>query len=333
MKSRIKKILKVIRTTFLVIVAVILLPFFIVIVRAFFKPALNGFYRQKALGSFIDLSKGKVHYEFNDKGPDAPVALLLHGITVPMVVWDKTIPALNDAGISTLRFDYYGRGFSDRPKVAYKTELYRNQTLELLDSLGITKPVHIMGVSLGGAISVGITARHPDKIASATLVDPAVSWSHENSKEEKRAHLKKRFDKLIQALTKGRSEEREEKQHMAEFRPHIQEQFKYRGIEFSLLSMAIYGRLEEVLPSVRKVAQENSVPVSIIWGEEDKLLPISLGVKLSKEMPKADFHIIKGGGHTPHYEKPSVVNPLLVDFVKTHSANSTSTKLAEHEAE
>lgn len=60
------------------------------------------------LTEFAKLSDGTVAYELT--GPESgELVVLVHGVSGPMMVWDKTVPALNAAGFRTLRFDLYGR--------------------------------------------------------------------------------------------------------------------------------------------------------------------------------------------------------------------------------
>ena len=73
------------------------------------------------------------------------------GFSVPYYIWDPTFKALTDAGFRVLRYDYYGRGFSDRPDVPYTQAFYVRQLAELLDSLKITDSIDLVGLSLGGA--------------------------------------------------------------------------------------------------------------------------------------------------------------------------------------
>ena len=77
-------------------------------------------------GQFIKLSDGYVHYELS--GPDdGPVVILIHGFSAHYFVWDDTHPALTKAGFRVLRYDLYGRGFSDRPNVTYDEQLFDRQ--------------------------------------------------------------------------------------------------------------------------------------------------------------------------------------------------------------
>ena len=86
------------------------------------------------------LTDGYTHYELG--GPaDGRVVVLAAGATVPYYIWDPTFKALVDAGFRVLRYDYYGRGFSDRPDIPFTQDLYVRQLRELLDAVHITRAV------------------------------------------------------------------------------------------------------------------------------------------------------------------------------------------------
>src|SRR5258706_1730610 len=96
--------------------------------------------RKGAGGSFIRLSDGVVHYEL--AGPErAGTVVLVHGFSVPYYIWEPTFEALARAGHRVLRYDLYGRGYSDRPRLSYDAETYDLQLLQLLSALKIQEPV------------------------------------------------------------------------------------------------------------------------------------------------------------------------------------------------
>ncbi len=79
--------------------------------------------RAGAGGSFIRLSDGCTHYELG--GPEnGEAVVLVHGFSVPYFIWDPTFQALTSSGFRVLRFDLYGRGFSDRPRLEYALDLF-----------------------------------------------------------------------------------------------------------------------------------------------------------------------------------------------------------------
>ena len=132
--------------------------------------------RRTAPGKFVRLSDGVTHYEL--LGPDSgATVVLVHGFSVPYYIWDSTAVALSNRGYRVLRYDEYGRGWSDRPKIAYDAAMYDRQVGELLDSLHIAGPVHLAGVSMGGWVTGTFAGRHPDRVRSLILVDPVAGES------------------------------------------------------------------------------------------------------------------------------------------------------------
>ena len=128
--------------------------------------------RQGASGKFITLGDGVTHYDV--AGPDSGQrVMLVHGFSVPAYIWDSTVTALTGAGFRVARYDQFGRGYSDRPDVPYTADLFDRQLLQLLDSLGWRDPVSLVGLSNGGPVTAEFTARHPERVRSLTLVDPA----------------------------------------------------------------------------------------------------------------------------------------------------------------
>src|SRR5436190_18671571 len=107
---------------------------------------LNEETRSSAGGSFIQLPGGITHYEMSDsshllegEGPEArsPI-VLIHGFSVPYFIYDHTFEFLSRSGFHILRYDLFGRGFSDRPHAPYNLDLFVQQLADLLDALNFS---------------------------------------------------------------------------------------------------------------------------------------------------------------------------------------------------
>ena len=104
--------------------------------------------RASATGKFARLTDGYTHYELG--GPeDGQEVVLAAGFSVPYYIWDPTFKALTGAGFRVLRYDYYGRGLSDRPEIPFTDEMYVRQLDGLLAAAGITGPFDLVGISFG----------------------------------------------------------------------------------------------------------------------------------------------------------------------------------------
>ena len=116
------------------------------------------------------------HYDVS--GPDSGRAIVLvHGFSVPYYIWDSTAKALAASGHRVIRYDEYGRGWSDRPAIVYNAELYERQLRDLLDSLRVQR-VDVAGVSMGGWVTATFVSRHPERVRIQQKDEPAFSrWA------------------------------------------------------------------------------------------------------------------------------------------------------------
>src|SRR5204862_7975766 len=57
-------------------------------------------------------------------------------------------------------------------------------------------------------------------------------------------------------------------------------------------------------PHLPKWLHRIDVPVKIVWGEQDRIIPVGFTKEFSRLFPKAQLHIIKDAGHLPQVEKP-----------------------------
>ena len=94
---------------------------------------MNDEARRNVSGKFIRLAKGITHYESG--GVDTgKVVILIHGFSVPYYIWDATYDSLVQNGFRVIRYDMFGRGYSDRPNVVYDPPFYRMQLQDLISS-------------------------------------------------------------------------------------------------------------------------------------------------------------------------------------------------------
>ena len=269
-------------------------------------------------GQFIKLSDGYVHFELS--GPEKkPVVILIHGISAHYFLWDDLCPSLRKDGFRVLRYDLYGRGFSDRPDLIYDEKLFDRQLLELLSVLEIKEPVDLVGSSMGGAIAVIFAARYPEKVRKIVLINPAgfpfnlplaghiirlpvvgdyLTYAFGNTLIRK--SLRDYFYKLdkLSALSEK-----------------YNEQTQYIGFKRAILSTLRNFSLDDQKTSYEVVGKQKR-QVMLIWGMEDKIFPFGNSEKVREAIPGIDFHGLEATGHLPHYESPQKVNPLIVEFLK-----------------
>jgi len=253
-----------------------------------------------APGQFVALSDGKAHYQWH--GPeDGAVTVLVHGFSTPSFVWLGILQPLTEAGLRVLTYDHFGRGWSDRPKVANDADLFDRQLVELLASQDVGEPFNLVGYSMGGAISVNFLARHPGRAKRLALISPV-------GFPDPRGTL----SKLI-ALTNLTGPKPAQTALPDIFDRYIQ-QASYKGYLRSLISTSRHFPLTDTQTSYAAVGAQ-SLPVAAIWGERDTVAPYANAELLARAIPRAEFTTIEGGPHSITYTEADKVAAALIPFL------------------
>lgn len=283
--------------------------------------------RNNAGGSFIRLSDGICHFEFG--GLDMPlrdysttdVIVLIHGFSVPYFIWDPTFEFLVRSGFRVLRYDLFGRGFSDRPRVRYDIHLFVRQLKDLLDALGIKEPVHLAGLSMGGPISAAFMDKFPERVKSHILVDPAgakpipLSWTLKAAKLPIVAEL---VLGLFggESLVKGIASDFFSHGLIKQFQNNYRIQMRYKGFIRAILSTIRNGMLDSFYETYQRVGKLKK-PTLLFWGRNDTTVPFEDSRAILSAISHAEFHPVENCGHIPHYEKPAEFNPILLKFLNS----------------
>lgn len=280
--------------------------------------------RQQLGGTYLALPQGVVHYEL--AGPaGAPVVVLVHGFSVPSYLWDRTVAPLQQAGYRVLRFDLYGRGYSDRPDVDYGLDVYVSQLRDLLAGLQLRQPVHLVGLSMGGPIVTRFSHRFPQQVASVSLLAPLVQTPARAGVTLLRQPLLGDYLASVALVPKVRSSLAtlvHDPASFPDFEQRFDRQAAYAGYARALLRTVRYLDGRDFLADYRALAQTGK-PVQLIWGENDLLVPIEQAQWLQQAVPGVPLQRIARSGHLPQYEHPQQVNRLLLDFLqRQHPAAS-----------
>ncbi|MDA1330176.1 MAG: alpha/beta hydrolase [Chloroflexi bacterium] len=286
---------------------------------------LNERTRGDMQGRFVQLSDGITHYEI--EGPrDGPLVVLIHGFSVPQFIWDPTFKALVVAGFRVLRYDLFGRGFSDRPHRTNNRDFFVRQLSELLDALAIQEPANLVSLSMGAVVAVEFANRYPERVGTLSFIDPA------GFDLELPCTVRLVFVPVIGEILLGMFNllgtkallvsmlgdfYKPTQEALNAFVPRYQTQMLYRGFKRSLLSTLRAGMLDEDLSPFRKLAT-SPIPIQLIWGWEDATVPYKHHKTFLQLLPQTEFHPIDQAGHIPHFERPDVVSPILVEFLQRY---------------
>ena len=278
---------------------------------------LNDDARRAADGSFVMLAHGYTHYQDASVPPARPV-VLVHGFSVPYFIWDPTFCILAEAGLKPLRYDLYGRGYSDRPRVPYDMALFVEQLCQLLDALGHVE-VDLIGLSMGGAIASAFTVTFPDRVRKLVLIDPSGARPIDLGFLYKLAVLPGVSDLVIgiagtECLLDSAGKGFFDPALIEAFRERYRIQMEFRGFKRAILSTVRHKMLGSFSTTYAQLGRLGT-QVLLVWGENDRTVPFEHSRVLRQLLPEADLLVVPDCGHIPHYERPQIVNPRLIDFL------------------
>ena len=296
------------------VILVLLIPFLLLNKE---KAEINDSLRSMSKNNFVELSEGFVHYELS--GPaNGELVVLVHGFSVPAYIWDSTVVGLVDEGYQVLRFDLYGRGLSDRPKVEYDLDLFLGQIEELTGKIVSGEQFHLIGLSMGGPIVAAYANENADTVKTVTLIAPEVLTVKEADIFPMNVPLVGEW--IVGAylvpiqLPQSQRDDFYRPEKFPDWEQKYVDQLQYKGFKYAILSTIRNLVKMEPLAEYEKLSTLG-IPALLIWGEEDKSVSYEAIVKLMQVMPDIETFFVEEAGHIPHVEKPEIVNPQLFAFL------------------
>ena len=248
--------------------------------------------------------------------------MLIHGNAAPYVTWDNTIEDQCAAGLRVLRYDLFGHGFSDRPKLrTYDRRFYNTQLAELLSRLEIPYPILVVGSSQGGSIGACFAAENPGAVEKLALLAPFFD-DFEGSRNIAAVLLKTPLvgELLLQLLSDDKLMDLSDSILSADTRaalqPEVAKQFHFSGKRRAILANWRGNGLRDAT-SCYESAREQGIPTMLTWGTLDKKLSGDSMRRLRDLYPGIEYHEIEGAGHLAHYEFPDRINPPLIHFLSS----------------
>jgi pimeloyl-ACP methyl ester carboxylesterase len=268
---------------------------------------VDGALRNAAPGHCVGLSEGVTHYRL-EGSETGPLIFCIHGLSTPSPVYDGLAAAWVAKGHRVLRYDLYGRGYSDRPRGAYDAARYLRQADELLAALGIEGPMTVVGYSMGGCLGAAFADAHPDRVARLVLLAPGGFGVDLGRFLETCAKLPVVGDWVFESfggmvLRKAALAEDTAKTSVPDLTCVIVAETMRRGYMRAVLSS-----VRRVLGTdLTEVHARLAVPVLAIWGEADTVIPLSAMDRMAAANPAARHVVVPGAGHGLPYTHTDAV--------------------------
>jgi len=271
-----------------------------------------------APSKFVEIDEGAVVH-LRDTGPrDALPIMLLHGSNSDLHTWDEWADGL-DKDYRVIRFDQVGHGLTGPdPQADYGRANYTEDVREVADRLGLEQFV-IGGNSMGGKHALGFAATYPERVLGLILVDASGGpmLREEIAKEQDDdggsgnigfaiARLPG-VNRIVEQVT-PRSLIESSLDQSVSVKSVVTDTMIDRYWELLRYPGNRRATLERFSGAYEPLTQEEiagiDAPTLIIWGEEDRLIPLAAGRWLARVMPQTTLVSYDGVGHLPQKEVP-----------------------------
>lgn len=264
----------------------------------------------------------RASYIFQDntdsKERDCPI-ILIHGLFASIFSWRNNFDILSKHR-PIYALDLKGHGNSDKPKGSnYSPMSLTLFVREFMNDLKIKNAVFI-GNSMGGGISLLMSLKFPSLVSKLVLLAPACY------KQRLPSYIKKLRNPLLRIpfyFFSSRSIIQQILPRIYFDNRLITEEIIYgyssplnlKGARSAFVALA-RGLIPTDIDDIEMQIPTIKHKTLIIWGEEDRIVPLSHGRRLHEELSSSALHIIPKCGHAPQEEKPEIVNSLIIDFLK-----------------
>ncbi|MBU9713759.1 alpha/beta fold hydrolase [Evansella tamaricis] len=270
----------------------------------------------KLYKEMITLSDVSIYceYLFNGKPP----ILLIHGFVSSTYTFNRLVPLL-EKHFSIIAIDLPGFGRSEKStSFVYSFENYAKVVAECIDYFGLTD-VYVVGHSMGGQIALYTAKYIPDKISKLVLL-----CSSGYLKKAKKLLVYSTYLPFFHLFVQQYIQRKDVEEYLKNvfYNPsYITEDHK-KHFGKPLLEKNFYKSLGRLLRYREGDLSSDELkrietPTLLLWGKEDRVVPMDVGEKLVKDLPNAKLKSFDYAGHLVTEERPLDVYKEIISYTST----------------
>ncbi len=272
---------------------------------------------------FVDAGGTRARVRLVGDPADPPVALI-HGIGRSLDDWGPQYDLLA-AGHRLIGLDLPGFGLSERRPGTATLAGLADGVLATLDALGERRPVHLIGNSLGGGVSLRILGAAPERVASVVLVNSA-GFGREVTYLLRMLAIPGVGKQLLRKPTRASTRHTERALFATKSLAtrdridHALRMSRTPGTSQTLAEIAlglgtIRGARADWRDELLAGAAVHPRPMLIVWGDRDRILPAHHLAAARTAFPQARTHLFERTGHMPMIERPEEFAALVREFL------------------
>lgn len=276
---------------------------------------LEAWSQKHAPGEIIKLEGLDTHYV--ERGSGNPL-ILIHGFFFDHNMWSKNIDELSKH-FKVYALDLWGYGYSTRTPLDYGYPLYAQQLRLFMDALGIQSSL-LAGQSMGAGTIIQFSTQDPDRVDGIILVDAAglpnplpIMGKLVNLPALGEA-MYSMNNNAIRRLTLGNTFLHRKELITDNYFKRVMRFQKIKGTNDVLLKTTRKQFFDTLSGEIHRL-KELDIPTLIIWGREDRAIPVETGIIWHEILNGSDMEILESAGHCPQIDQPELFNKRVLEFL------------------
>lgn len=256
-----------------------------------------------------DVNRTTLHYRF-DGYENGPAVMLSNSLASDLTMWEPQIPALVEAGYRVLRYDSRGHGQSVVPEGPYSIELLADDSVGLMDALGLEK-VHFCGLSMGGMVGQMLGTRHGDRLISLALCSTSAYMAPREIWDERIETVRENGMDAVVDATIDRWFTKAGQERLASDVEKVRRVILNTPVDGFCACCAAIRDMDQ-----RESIHAISTRTMVVVGEHDAGTPVSAAEVIHERIASSELRIISDAAHFVNVEQASNFNDALLEFIE-----------------
>lgn len=256
---------------------------------------------------------------YDERGTGLPL-LLIHGFPLNHMMWEPQISSLS-AQARVIAPDLRGHGSSQAAppptmeSQVYKMQMHADDCAALLDDLGITQPVVIAGLSMGGYIALAFLQKYPERVAGLILAATRAGADSPAARDNRLKAVATAKESGIGAVVDAMTPKL---LSLATYNNQTGLPTRLAAIMANISLDAMIGDQLGMLnrPDSTAMLDQINVPTLLIYGADDQIIPLEDMQIMRAKIPASELHVVLDAGHMVNMEQPQQFNQAVREFLQ-----------------
>jgi len=269
--------------------------------------------------SYLKVNGVKLFYQLKGNQESKNTLVFLNGVMASTGSWENQYRFFEKMDFKILLHDFRGQLMSDKPEGEYSFQQHADDLIGLMDELKIEK-AHLIGTSYGGEVAMKTAVLYPERVNTVSVIDSVSEldelliqsiylWKILAKQGDAEAFYRGMIPSIYGNVFVEQNKENLEKKAL---------EMKSLSKDYLSGQISLYNTFLNDVDMTEEL-ERIKAPLLVVCGQEDTLKRPKFSKIIADKVKNSEYALIPDCGHVTIYEKPDVLNSLLLGFILKNS--------------